>query len=141
MRALVHLAALVMVAVSPADEPLRWKQLAPLPSKLGLAGAFVGVSGDALLVAGGANFPDKMPWDGGTKVWHDDVFVLEKPDGAWRTAGKLPQPLGYGVAVSHSRGLVCVGGSDAQKHRQPGNDHALHLAPVDTALAAGRLRQ
>jgi N-acetylneuraminic acid mutarotase len=99
-----------------AAEPLTWKQLAPLPDKLGVAGAFAGVSGGALLVAGGANFPDKMPWDGGTKVWHDAVFVLEKPDGEWRVAGRLPEPLGYGVAVSHSRGLICVGGSDAQRH-------------------------
>ena len=99
-----------------AAEPLNWKPLAPLPEKLGVAGAFAGVNGDALLDAGGANFPDKMPWEGGAKIWHDGVFVLEKPEGAWRAAGQLPSPLAYGVSVTHARGLVCVGGSDSRQH-------------------------
>jgi N-acetylneuraminic acid mutarotase len=77
---------------------------------------FAGVSGDALVVAGGANFPDKRPWEGGTKVWYDDVWVLEKPEGAWRKAGKLPKPLGYGVGVTWKDELICVGGSNADGH-------------------------
>lgn len=78
---------------------------------------FAGVSGGALLAAGGANFPDKKPWEGGKKVWYDTVFVLEEPDGAWKVAGALPRPLGYGVSVTHGGGVVCVGGSDAEGHR------------------------
>jgi N-acetylneuraminic acid mutarotase len=74
------------------------------------------VSGGALLVAGGANFPDTMPWEGGKKIWHDTVFVLEKPGGPWRKAGQLPRPLGYGVSVTHQDGIICVGGSDATRH-------------------------
>jgi N-acetylneuraminic acid mutarotase len=30
--------------------------------------------------------------------------------------GKTTLPLGYGVAISHERGLVCIGGSDARQH-------------------------
>jgi N-acetylneuraminic acid mutarotase len=77
---------------------------------------FAGVCGGALLAAGGANFPDKKPWEGGKKVWYDTVFVLAKPDGQWQVAGRLPRPLGYGVSVSHDGGVVCVGGSDAERH-------------------------
>ena len=77
---------------------------------------FAGVSGGALLAAGGANFPDKKPWEGGKKIWHDTVFVLEKPDGAWKAAGKLPRPLAYGVSVTWRDSVVCVGGSDATRH-------------------------
>ena len=95
---------------------LQWDKLSQIPSSLGVAGAFSGVSDGALLVAGGANFPGKKPWEGGSKVWQDDVFVLEKPDGEWRAAGKLPSPLGYGVALSHARGLVCAGGSGPDRH-------------------------
>lgn len=95
---------------------LQWTELAALPDKLGVASPFVGTHKGALLVAGGANFPGKPPWEGGTKVWHDTVFVLEKPDGAWKTAGKLPRPLGYGVSLSTEDGVVCIGGSDAQRH-------------------------
>jgi N-acetylneuraminate epimerase len=116
MQIFSHSLLLVLAVASHGAEPFAWRQLAPLPNKLGVAGAFAGVSGGALLVAGGANFPDKMPWDGGAKVWHDEVFVLEKPDGQWRVAGKLPMPLGYGVAISHARGLICIGGSDARQH-------------------------
>lgn len=98
------------------NSSLAWSKLPPLPDKLGFAGPFVGTHNGALLVAGGANFPDKHPWEGGTKVWYDTVFVLEKPDGAWKAAGKLPRPLGYGVSVSTPDGVVCLGGSDAQRH-------------------------
>lgn len=88
----------------------------PLPEKAGLAGMYAGVSGGALLAAGGANFPEKMPWDGGKKVWYDKVYVLERPGGAWRVAGRLPRALGYGVSVTSGDAVVCAGGSDAAGH-------------------------
>ncbi|MCX6898910.1 MAG: galactose oxidase [Verrucomicrobia bacterium] len=94
----------------------RWNQLPPIPDYEGFAGSFAGVSGGVLVVAGGANFPDKRPWEGGTKVWYDSVFVLEKPDGVWKLAGKLSRPLGYGVSVTTKAGIVCIGGSSAQGH-------------------------
>lgn len=92
------------------------KALPPLPDKQGFAGPFAGVSNGALVVAGGANFPDKKPWEKGKKVWYDSIFVLERPDGEWKSAGKLPRSLGYGVSVTHTGGVVCVGGSDADRH-------------------------
>lgn len=105
---------LVVVAVAPLVG--RGADLPKLPDQEGFAGPFAGVSGGALVVGGGANFPDKKPWEGGKKVWYDGVFVLEKPDGEWKPAGKLPRPLGYGVSVTHGNGVVCVGGSDAERH-------------------------
>ena len=59
-------------------EVLEWEQLPTLPDEHGFAGAFCGVSGEALIVAGGANFPGGRPWDGAQKVWHDRIFVLPK---------------------------------------------------------------
>lgn len=109
---------LVMVALVPGADTAAgaWAKQPSLPDKEGFAGAFAGVSHGALIVAGGANFPDKKPWEGGKKVWYDTIFVLEKPGGEWKVAGKLPRPLGYGVSVSHGTGVVCVGGSDANRH-------------------------
>lgn len=107
-----HLTALAASAVSPAD----WKHLPDLPDKLGVAGAFAGVSNGSLVVAGGANFPGKMPWEGGTKKWHDTIWSLDKPDGKWREVGKLPHSLGYGVSATTDKGVVCVGGSDINGH-------------------------
>ena len=89
------------------SDVLRWEPLPPLPDPQGFAGAYVGVAGDALLVAGGANFPGGRPWDGAPKVWYDDVFVLPAPDKPWRTGWKLPRPLGYGVSLSTDQGVIC----------------------------------
>lgn len=107
---------LVIVVTGSQASAGDWRQLAALPDKEGFAGCFAGVSHGALLVAGGANFPEAKPWEGGKKVWYDSVFVLEQPNGAWKLAGKLPRPLGYGVSVTHGDSVVCVGGSNADGH-------------------------
>ena len=63
---------------------LEWTQLPSIPDREGFAGPFAGVSGGALLVAGGANFPDKKPWEGGTKVWRTDPPPLPPFPREWR---------------------------------------------------------
>ncbi|HEX5222605.1 MAG TPA: galactose oxidase [Verrucomicrobiae bacterium] len=99
-----------------AELALHWQQLPPLPDPIGFAGPFAGTSGGALIVAGGANFPDKMPWEGGRKVWYDTVYILDRTNGAWRGGFKLPRPLGYGVSVTTTDGVICIGGSDEKQH-------------------------
>ncbi|MGV3508613.1 MAG: Kelch repeat-containing protein [Sphingobacteriaceae bacterium] len=95
----------------------KWDQLPPIPDAVGYAGSFAGVSNGALIVAGGANFPDGgAPWTGSVKKWHDKIFVLEKGASEWKEVGKLPRPLGYGVSVSNKDGLVCLGGSNESGH-------------------------
>ena len=110
------IAGILFVAFASPAGAGEWERLAPLPDQHGVAGPFAGASHGALIVAGGANFPDKKPWDGGRKVWSDAVYVLDKPNGRWAVAGTLPRPLGYGVSVTHNNGVVCVGGSDADRH-------------------------
>lgn len=79
----------------------------------GVARAYGGVNNGFVILAGGANFPDKPLKEGGRKRFHDDVYALdcasEKP--GWNVVGKLPQPMGEGAAVSTSKGIVCVGGA------------------------------
>ena len=105
------------VAAAQSDTSnLNWKQLLPVPDRVGLAAPFAGVSGDALIVAGGANFPGKMPWEGGQKVWHDAVYVLTEPTGNWLSGFKLSRPMAYGVSVTTRAGIVCAGGADAREH-------------------------
>lgn len=96
--------------------PGEWARLADLPDPAGVAGSFAGVSNGVLLVGGGANFPEKKPWEGGRKLWYDRVYALERPEAQWKPAGQLPRPLGYGVSVTYRDALICVGGSDAQRH-------------------------
>ena len=95
----------------------QWSQLPPLPDRTGFAGPFAGVSGEALLVAGGANFPGGRPWDGHKKVWHDRIFLLDKPEGIWRELDrKLPAVAAYGVSINTRNGLLCIGGGNAKRH-------------------------
>jgi SSS family transporter len=99
------------------QEQLNWEELPPLPDKEGFAGMFCGVSGGALICMGGANFPDGMPWEGGKKVWYDDIYILERGAEEWKVADvKLPRPLAYGVSVTYNDGIVIAGGSDATRH-------------------------
>lgn len=93
-----------------------FSKLPAIPDREGFAGAFAGVADGQLIVAGGANFPDKRPWEGGKKVWYDTMFALGQTNGSWRVAGKLPRPLGYGVSVTTKEGVICIGGSDPDKH-------------------------
>ncbi|HRZ92681.1 MAG TPA: hypothetical protein P5022_07225, partial [Candidatus Paceibacterota bacterium] len=95
---------------------LRWEKLPPLPDREGFAGAFAGVSGGALIVAGGANITGDKWADPLQKKWYDTVYVLESPEAHWRTGFKLPYPLGYGVSVTTSDGVICCGGSDSNRH-------------------------
>lgn len=108
--------ACMLSALSPALAQDDWASLPPLPDAEGFAGSFAGVSGGTLLVAGGTNFPDKRPWEGGTKVWYDTVYALEKPDGQWQRAGTLPRPNGYGVSVTVPGGFICAGGGNATEN-------------------------
>ncbi len=95
----------------------KWDSLANIPDSIGFAGAFAGLSNNALIVAGGANFPDGgAPWTGAKKVWHDRVFALDSPDGEWKLIGKLPTVLGYGVSITCDEGVVLIGGSTSEKH-------------------------
>ena len=112
--------ATLAVSWAGASEPLRtpttWAQLPPIPDREGFAGAFVGVSGGALLLAGGSNFPDKRPWEGGVKVCYDRVFVLEEPGGIWQSNFTLPRPTAYGISITTDAGVVCIGGGDTRRY-------------------------
>lgn len=99
-----------------ADVKLQWQQLPSLPDPVGFGGPLAGSNGGALIVGGGSNFTNGMPWEGGAKSWYDTAFVLEQPAGKWKSGFKLPHVCAYAVSVTTPDGVVCVGGADAQKH-------------------------
>ena len=116
---LVPLLLAALGSLGPAGDGalLEWSELPPLPDAIGRAGAFVGVSNDALIVAGGANFPAGRPWDGHPKVWYADAFVLTAPTAEWlHFEGVLPEPLAYGVAAQHEGAMFIAGGGNAEHH-------------------------
>jgi N-acetylneuraminic acid mutarotase len=108
--------SMIALIVAATMASTTWQRLPDLPDREGFAGMFAGVSGGPLIVAGGANFPDKKPWESGKKVWYDRVYVLDRRDGEWKDAGRLPRPIGYGVSATHGSRVICVGGSDADRH-------------------------
>jgi SSS family transporter len=99
------------------DNLLKWRELPTLPDAIGFAGSAAGVTDDALLVAGGANFPQAPPSSGGQKVWHDRIFLLRKPTASWMLLDeRLPRPLAYSVSLTTAEGMAVIGGSDHQRH-------------------------
>jgi N-acetylneuraminate epimerase len=89
-----------------------FKELPSLPDKEGFAGMFAGVINDKIICMGGANFPGKKPWEKGTKIWYDDIFVFD--GNKWnKRSEKLPLPLGYGVSASWKNRLIIAGGNNA----------------------------
>lgn len=90
-----------------------WKRLADLPDAEGFAGSYAGVSNGALIVAGGANFPEKPLWEGGSKRWTDRVYLMTETSAGWQDAAPLPRPMGYGATASLPQGMMLIGGSNA----------------------------
>lgn len=86
---------------------------AGMPENVGLAGAYSGIVEGKLLVLGGANFPDKYPWEGGTKAWWPALYSYDLNTKIWTVYDHfLDQPLAYGVSISLPEGLLCIGGCD-----------------------------
>jgi N-acetylneuraminate epimerase len=101
---------------------MKWEVAGVLPGSsgakkhLGLAGSIVGIHKNILIIGGGANFPDKKPWFGGEKRYHDDIFIFQKDErgkiGNYGKTYKLPFPIAYGASCNTPQGIVCAGGEN-----------------------------
>lgn len=102
-----------MVAMAGQRDWLQWEELPSLPEQAGGAGAYVGASNGALVVAGGVVTADALP-NAEAQTMHDRIYVLapSRSDGElkWRDAGRLPAGMAYGAAIATDRGLLCLGG-------------------------------
>jgi N-acetylneuraminic acid mutarotase len=114
---------LVLSGSAPASNTpvaMQWSvhsELPPLPGfevQHGLAGSFSGISGGRLVIAGGANFPESPPWEGGVRRYWSDVYInsVDEP-GEWTVIpGGLGVHLAYGVSVTVPQGLLIIGGAN-----------------------------
>lgn len=90
---------------------LSMEKLPPLPDNLGFAGMYAGVSNGSVFYMGGANFPDKKPWEGGKKIWSRKIFMFNGY--AWSILKQeLPFPIAYGVSVSYENKIILIGGNN-----------------------------
>ncbi|WP_316788496.1 kelch repeat-containing protein [Pedobacter frigoris] len=82
---------------------------------IGFAGPINATHKDVLIVAGGANFPDKMPWEGGAKYYSKEIHILQKTGNhySWNnTQSTLPEPIAYCGNTVTEQGLVYAGGEN-----------------------------
>lgn len=97
--------------------PIEWREVAvsSIGENQGLAGALIGMSGSRLLIGGGANFPDGLPWEGGKKTYHSKMFVFSF-DGQleWLKEETLDSPRAYAANSPYQKGFVSAGGEDGQ---------------------------
>lgn len=75
----------------------------------GVSAPFCGVVGDALVVAGGANFPDKSLLEGGAKRVYADIWA--HAEGEWAHVGVLSDSTAYGATFAVDGALVLAGGN------------------------------
>ena len=95
---------------------MQWSSLPETPNSPGVGGSYLGMAGKSLLLAGGANFPQKPAWEGGVKMWHDTVYALGPRSRKWEAIGKLPRAIGYGTGISIREGLLVIGGANSERH-------------------------
>jgi N-acetylneuraminate epimerase len=119
---IIMFSTLVSSAQNKSVPSIKWQVVSVLPPStgqsecLGFAGAINGVSNNVFIVAGGANFPDGLPWEGGKKYYSNEIHILQKKNGkyVWNKKIKqsLPQPIAYCGATSTDKGIVYVGGEN-----------------------------
>ena len=117
-RLLTVLAALIFLPLHlPAtDCKVNIISSIPLNHHTGVSGAFTGKIGNSVVIAGGSDFPDKKPWEGGKKAYYKDIYILDETEGKYYcilSETNLPVPLGNGCSASDGKTLFCFGGCNS----------------------------
>ena len=89
----------------------------PVPDGYGTAGAYIGVINDAILVAGGSDFPSGFPWEGGQKQWSDRIYLVKKSASGYHASlldEKFPVASGSGCTAYDGTHIWCFGGTDGK---------------------------
>ncbi len=112
---------------------IAWQEKTQIPAlagdalQEGLAGAFAGKSGNAVLAAGGANFKGARAkaisgqWfahEGFPKRWNSDVYAYVS--NGWSQVGNLNSGLAYGASFTVDDGVLVIGGEDEKRAAQTG---------------------
>ena len=108
----------LMAQPAPITADTGWSELPQIPDPLGVAGPYIGVAGDSLIVAGGANFadgvaPGRAASKPGAMLFLFSTIPLAPGD---TSETRLPRPLGYGVSITTPEGVWCIGGGDRERH-------------------------
>jgi N-acetylneuraminic acid mutarotase len=102
---------------------LQWELASELPvdsnshlqHALGFAGPVTGVHNNVFFVAGGANFPGAMPWNGGNKKFYNTVYVytpVGKKIIPLKKSFQLPSAIAYPACCNTPIGVLFAGGEN-----------------------------
>lgn len=117
---------------------LQWEVVAELPPiknqlrSLGFAGPITGVLNDKLIIFGGANFPEAMPWLGGKKTYYNEVYVYSKKENQLvqeKIHFNLSANIAYAASCVTPMGIVYAGGEN-----ENGITNHVHLIQWDNSL-------
>ncbi|TAM94373.1 MAG: hypothetical protein EPN39_17570 [Chitinophagaceae bacterium] len=110
-----------MKNISSGNLKFNWSIAGNIPGNsngqpsLGLAGPIAGISNNVLIIGGGANFPDGMPWEGGEKEYYNNIYFYRRQGDSLvniKEHWKLPYNLAYSANCSTSKGIVAAGGEN-----------------------------
>lgn len=80
----------------------------------GVSAAYAALIDDKLIVAGGCNFPDKPPYEGGAKIYYDEILMIDTNNPqSWSVIGKLPETSAYGVSIQLNNSALWIAGNSA----------------------------
>ncbi|MGF1765619.1 N-acetylneuraminate epimerase [Aliivibrio kagoshimensis] len=120
-------------SIQVSDGNVTWKTMSALPKPAGqslqegVAGAYAGKIGDALVVMGGANFHGArdqfeqgglFAHNGLSKAYNPEVYVMNGSQ--WKQVNDLPKGMAYGASFTLPEGILVVGGEN--KKREALND-------------------
>ena len=86
IRNILLVAALLGALASCDEMNMKIADLKPIPDAAyskGVSAPFCGMAGNVLVVAGGANFPDKSLIEGGAKRVYADIWAMDLLSGEW----------------------------------------------------------
>ena len=105
-------AVLLAAALAGCTHQPMVNTLPPIPDAAyakGVSAPFCGFLDGRLIVAGGANFPEKSLLEGGPKRVYRDIWALSGD--AWTRIGLLPDSTAYGATFALPGRLILAGGS------------------------------
>lgn len=77
----------------------------------GVSASYAALIDQKLIVAGGANFPGKLGFEGGSKTFYNEIMLYDSTGNEWKLIGHLPDSSAYGVSVPISDGALWIGGN------------------------------
>lgn len=124
MHLIIGITALISVAMlfscqqktkTTTDMKFNWTKLSTngLQGDLakGVSASYTALIDGKLIVAGGANFPGKLGFEGGSKAFYNEIMLFDASKDEWRHVGALPDKMAYGVSVPVSGGALWIGGN------------------------------